>query len=175
MNTQTTLHGLRALGLALIAGLVVCAPAQASGGGHFGAVGHAGVFGFRGGGVRGFAGFRGGFGCCFWPGYGLFLATLPFYYSTLWWNGVPYYYADDNYYVWNHSMSGYQAVAQSGRSAVGRCEFIRLSQEWPEPRAAGTRQAGMPQLGRIADGLRHNTYRCCPRRGVSECARSAAE
>ena len=62
MNTQTTLHGLRALGLALIAGLVVCAPAQASGGGHFGAVGHAGVFGFRGGGVRGFAGFRGGFG-----------------------------------------------------------------------------------------------------------------
>lgn len=115
MSTQTTPHGLRALGLALIAGLVVCAPAHAYGGGHFGAVGHAGGFGFHGGAVRGFAGFhggfRGGFGCCFWPGYGLFLATLPFYYSTLWWNGVPYYYADDNYYVWNNSMGGYQAVA----------------------------------------------------------------
>jgi hypothetical protein len=67
MNTQTTLHGLRALSLALIAGLVVCAPAY--GGGHSGAVGHAGGFGFHGGAVRGFAGFRGGFGfrggCCF--------------------------------------------------------------------------------------------------------------
>jgi hypothetical protein len=30
-----------------------------------------------------------------WPGYGLFLATLPLYSSTVWWNGVPYYYADD--------------------------------------------------------------------------------
>jgi hypothetical protein len=105
MSTQTTPHGLRALGVALIAGLVVCAPAQASGGGHFGAVGHAGGFGFHGG-----FGFRGGFGCCFFPG-GLFLATLPFYYSTLWWNGVPYYYAYDNYYVWNNGMGGYQAVA----------------------------------------------------------------
>jgi hypothetical protein len=120
VNIQTTLYGLRALGLGLIAGLVICAPAHADGGGHIGAVGHAGGVGFHGGGVRGFARFhggfrdrfvfRGGFGCCFWPGYGLFLATLPFYYSTLWWNGVPYYYADDNYYVWNNSMGGYQAV-----------------------------------------------------------------
>jgi len=122
MNTRTTLHGLRALGLALIAGLVVCAPAHAHGGGHFSAVGHAGGFGFHGGAVRGFHGgfrggfgFRGSFGCCFWPGYGLFLATLPFYYSTLWWNGVPYYYAYDNYYVWNTSMGEYQAVAPPPR------------------------------------------------------------
>ena len=94
MNIQSTLYGLRALGLALIAGLVICAPVHADGGGHIGAVGHAGGFGFHGGGVRGFATFRGGFhdrfvfrggfGCCFWPGYGLFLATLPLYYSTLW-------------------------------------------------------------------------------------------
>jgi hypothetical protein len=121
MNTQTTRHGQRALGLALIAGFVVCAAAHARGGGRFGAIGHAGGFGFHGGAVRGFAGFRGGFGihggfsCCFWPGYGLFLGTLPFYYSILWWNGVPYYYADDNYYVWNNSMGAYQAVAPPPR------------------------------------------------------------
>jgi hypothetical protein len=30
-------------------------------------------------------------------------ATLPFYCSTYWWNGVPYYYADDDSYVWNNS------------------------------------------------------------------------
>jgi hypothetical protein len=99
MSTQTTLHGLRALGLALIAGLVVCAPAHAYGGGHLGPVCHADGFGFHGGAVRGFASFRGG--CCFrggfgwwgWPGYGLFPATLPLYYSILWWNGMHYYYA----------------------------------------------------------------------------------
>jgi len=42
MSTQTKLHRLRALGLTLIAGLVVCAPVQAYGGGHFGAGGHGG-------------------------------------------------------------------------------------------------------------------------------------
>jgi hypothetical protein len=43
-------------------------------------------------------------------GYDPFLSTLPFYYSTFWWDGVPYYYAHDNYYVWNGSAGGYQAV-----------------------------------------------------------------
>src|SRR5450631_55640 len=117
MRTQTTRYVLRALGLAVIAGLVVCAPAHAHGGGNFGAVGH-GAFGFhgdpglnRGFGFRGGCCFRGGFGWWGWPGYGLFLATLPLYYSTLWWNGVPYYYAYDNYYVWNTGFREYQAVA----------------------------------------------------------------
>jgi hypothetical protein len=67
MSTQITPHGLRALGLALIAGVTVCAPAHAHGGGHFGAVSHGG-FGFHGGFHfnRGF-GFRGG---CFRGGFG---------------------------------------------------------------------------------------------------------
>jgi hypothetical protein len=43
-------------------------------------------------------------------GYGLFLASLPFYYSTYWWNGVPYYYADSNYYLWNPASGGYESV-----------------------------------------------------------------
>jgi hypothetical protein len=116
MSIQSTRHSLRAPFLALIAGLVVCAPAQAFGGGHiggghFGAVGRGG-FGFHGGfGFRGGCCFRGGFGGWGWPGYGLFLATLPLYYSTVWWNGVPYYYAYDNYYLWNNGMGGYSAVA----------------------------------------------------------------
>jgi hypothetical protein len=117
MSTQTIGRGLRTLGLALIAGLLVCAPAHAGNGGHFGAIGHGG-FGFRGGfgfnhgfGFRGGCCFRGGFGWWGGPGYGLFLDALPLYYSTLWWNGVPYYYAYDNYYVWNNGIGGYQSVA----------------------------------------------------------------
>ena len=52
-------------------------------------------YGWRGG----YWGWRGGYGWGWWglPAAGLFLATLPFYYSTYWWNGVPYYYANDNY------------------------------------------------------------------------------
>jgi hypothetical protein len=44
-------------------------------------------------------------------GYGFYLSTLPYYYSTFWWDGVPYYYADDNYYLWDNSVDQYQAVS----------------------------------------------------------------
>jgi hypothetical protein len=48
---------------------------------------------------------------------------LPLYYSTWWWDGVPYYYANNSYYVWNPSANGYvvtnppsQVIAESGGS-----------------------------------------------------------
>jgi hypothetical protein len=37
-----------------------------------------------------------------WP-LGIYASVLPWYYSTYWWNGIPYYYADNNYYTWNGS------------------------------------------------------------------------
>jgi hypothetical protein len=100
-------------------------------GGGGGAVGHyAGRGGYGGGGYRGYygrgyyGGYRGyyggyygyrgwGYGGCCWWGWptGLFLASLPLYYSTWWYNGVPYYYADDSYYVWDGPSSRYQQVA----------------------------------------------------------------
>ena len=60
--------------------------------------GTAVTYGWRGG----YYGWRGGY----WgSGAGLGLAwvghTLPYYYSTYWWGGVPYYYADNTYYRWN--------------------------------------------------------------------------
>jgi hypothetical protein len=128
MNTRSLLRTLTAPALVLAAGLLVGTPNPADAAAHF-AVGHAGGFGFHGGGFRG--GFRGGFGWrggfgyggwWGWPGYGLFLATLPLYYSTFWWDGVPYYYANDYYYVWNPGAGGYQAVSPppqiAGRAAV---------------------------------------------------------
>jgi hypothetical protein len=32
------------------------------------------------------------------------------YYSTLWWEGVPYYYADNAYYRWNGGVGQYETV-----------------------------------------------------------------
>jgi hypothetical protein len=132
---------LRALSLILcggVAALAMSAPAfaQHGGGGHVGgAVGHGGYGGgyrggygggYRGGygGYRGgygwrggYYGWRGGYGGWYGPwgwggvGLGLYFATLPLYYSTVWWDGVPYYYSDDVYYRWNPTVSQYETVS----------------------------------------------------------------
>jgi len=103
--------------LSLVAALAVGTTAMAQS--HIGGFGggraafggwHGGYGGWRGGyGWRGYRGWYGGWG---WGGlgYGLFFATLPWYYSTYWWNGVPYYYADGTYYVWNRAVAQYQTV-----------------------------------------------------------------
>lgn len=42
---------------------------------------------------------------------GVFVPWLPPYFSTIWWYGVPYYYANDTYYVWDDDQGKYQVVA----------------------------------------------------------------
>jgi len=94
-------------------------------GGHFAAGGHAGSgAGFHGGhygggwagrpyyGWRGSYGWRAGWGCCGWgwAGLGWYLPALPVGYSTAWWDGVPYYYANNYYYVWDSGAGQYQAA-----------------------------------------------------------------
>jgi hypothetical protein len=44
-------------------------------------------------------------------GLGLYFATLPLYYSTYYWGGVPYYYANDVYYNWDPNANQYVTVA----------------------------------------------------------------
>lgn len=41
---------------------------------------------------------------------GAFVPALPAFYSTVWWGGVPYYYADDTYYTWNGGANEYEVV-----------------------------------------------------------------
>jgi len=62
---------------------------------------------------------------------GLYFATLPLYYSTVWWDGIPYYYADNTYYVWNGTVNQYETVSpprglqsQAGAQAPGGSELI---------------------------------------------------
>jgi len=44
------------------------------------------------------------------PPIGLTVSVLPPFYSTLWFGGVPYYYADDVYYGWRPDLNGYAVV-----------------------------------------------------------------
>ncbi len=93
------------------------------GGGHRGGNHHGrGLYGGGyPGGWRGYRGWHSGGGGYGWYsggyyggsggfGYGLLFATLPLYCETYWWGGVPYYYADDNYYQWNDSAGAYETV-----------------------------------------------------------------
>lgn len=87
------------------------------GGGYHGGYGGRGGYGGHGGyGWDGYS-WRGGYGYYGGPwgwgalGVGLYVATLPLYYSTIWWGGVPYYYADSTYYRWNGAVARYETVA----------------------------------------------------------------
>jgi hypothetical protein len=123
MRSRAAVSHCIGLAVALIAICALCGTAAARGGGHGGGGGHSGGFGFHGGGGHAaFGGYHGGYRGGYrrggyggwgwgWLGYGLFLSTLPYDYSTLWWDGVPYYYADGDYYLWNDGVSEYQQVS----------------------------------------------------------------
>jgi hypothetical protein len=44
------------------------------------------------------------------PPRGLVISVLPPFYSTVWFGGVPYYYADNVYYNWQPDQNGYAVV-----------------------------------------------------------------
>jgi hypothetical protein len=76
---------------------------------------------------------------------------LPLYYSTYWWGGVPYYYANDNYYVWNGTAGQYetvnpppQVVSQAGSAA-------------PQ---ANTNLFAYPKNGQTAQQQSKDTFEC---------------
>lgn len=41
---------------------------------------------------------------------GAFVTVLPPFYSTVWFSGVPYYYANDTYYLWRDTRHEYEVV-----------------------------------------------------------------
>ena len=44
------------------------------------------------------------------PPIGLAIPFLPDFYTTVWFGGVPYYYANDTYYMWSAQDNGYEVV-----------------------------------------------------------------
>ena len=131
MINPAKINKLRAGAIALAAGLALSTAtiAQAhgsaghGGGAYGGGGGHAGGYGGGRGGRGGYGARRGGYGYGrfgyggfgYYGGfglldYGLFFDALPLYYSTYWWGGISYYYANDNFYQWNGSAGQYETV-----------------------------------------------------------------
>jgi hypothetical protein len=48
------------------------------------------------------------------PPVGVVIPFLPDFYTTVWFGGVPYYYANDAYYVWNRDARGYVVTQPPG-------------------------------------------------------------
>ena len=44
------------------------------------------------------------------PPFGAYVPFLPGFYSTYWWGGVPYFYANDAYYLWREPRRAYEVV-----------------------------------------------------------------
>jgi hypothetical protein len=152
--------GLTGGGIALAGpagGAHVAAGGHFAAGGHVGGGFHAGYGGFRGGyyggyrggwagrpyyGWRGYYGWRAGWGCCGWGwpwvGLGLYVPVLPVGYSTVYWGGVPYYYANNYYYVWDSGAGQYQAVeppsgvSGPANSSAARSPTTTQSSTWTD-------------------------------------------
>jgi len=43
--------------------------------------------------------------------FGAFVSVLPPFYTTVWYDGLPYYYANDTYYAWQPDNQAYEVVA----------------------------------------------------------------
>jgi len=69
------------------------------------------------------------------------LGSIPSYCKLVYWEGVPYYYADDIYYEWNGSVGAYEQV---------------------QPPAALAENAQAPVLNRSADLFMPVPGRCAP-------------
>ena len=53
---------------------------------------------------------HGGFSIVIGAPIGAFVPVLPPFYSTVWWGGAPYYYANDAYYSWSPRANEYEVV-----------------------------------------------------------------
>ena len=129
-----------AIAAAAVLAIAGAAPAiaQRGGGSHGGGGGFRGSGGARGG-ARGYPGaYRGGgygwrgYGGVGWLGYGLLFSALPLAYDTYYWGGVPYYYADDNYYQWNSTADEYETV-QPPAGVVSQAEAAPQAQLYAYP------------------------------------------
>jgi hypothetical protein len=82
------------------------------------------------------------------PPFGVFVPFLPPFYTTVWFGGVPYYYANDAYYLWRDQERGYEVVEPPGEASA--------STEPPAPEDVFM----YPRNGQSADQQARDRYEC---------------
>jgi Family of unknown function (DUF6515) len=88
------------------------------------------------------------------PPFGVFIPVLPPFYSTVWFGGVPYYYANDTYYMWSAQNNGYEVVDTPSGAVTAAPNAA------PPPAPAGTQLFVYPRNGQSADQTAKDRYEC---------------
>lgn len=84
------------------------------------------------------------------PPFGMVVPVLPPYYTTVWIGGVPYYYANDVYYVWQPAQQGYVVTQPPAAS----------SNVVPQPQQGPDQFYVYPKKGQSADQQAKDRYEC---------------
>jgi hypothetical protein len=83
---------------------------------------------------------------------GLYVPVLPPYYTTVWVGGLPYYYANDTYYVWRPADSQYEVVAPPDEQSA--------STEPPPPAPGNDDLFIYPKSGQSEEEQSQDKYEC---------------
>ncbi len=88
------------------------------------------------------------------PPIGVIIPALPPFYSTVWFGGVPYYYANETYYMWSAQDNGYEVV-DTPNGAVNAAPDAA-----PPPPPPSTQLFIYPRNGQTADQQAKDRYEC---------------
>lgn len=90
---------------------------------------------------------------------GFFVPVLPIGYTTVWFGGVPYYYANDSYYTWVPAQNQYEVVAPPGDESAA-VMAPPGGQPPPLPPAGGGDLFIYPKNGQTDDQQAKDKYEC---------------
>ncbi len=99
---------------------------------------------------------RGGAYVVVTPPPGVFIPALPPFYSTVWFGGIPYYYANDTYYLWNTQQNQYEVVAPPPSAADAPAD----APPPPAPSPATQQMFVYPRNGQSQDQQAKDQYEC---------------
>jgi len=85
---------------------------------------------------------------------GFFIPVLPPFYSTVWFGGVPYYYANDTYYMWSAANNGYEVVDPPSGAVNAAPDAA------PPPPPTTTQLFVYPRNGQSAEQQAKDKYEC---------------
>jgi hypothetical protein len=90
------------------------------------------------------------------PPVGVFVPVLPAYYTTVWFGGVPYYYANDTYYQWVPAQDQYEVVALPGDDESA----VQTQPAQPPPSTSGENLFIYPKNGQSEQQQANDKYEC---------------
>jgi hypothetical protein len=92
---------------------------------------------------------------------GVYVPVLPAFYTTLWVGGLPYYYANDTYYMYRGADQGYEVVDPPDQNAVSTQDPQGAA---PPPPGRGAPPAPdvfiYPKNGQTPDQQSRDRYEC---------------